>query len=54
MYVKIPNKLGKYNINLTMEYVQEEEDPTQNLDEEEMQQVCILLVSEVFISKLNP
>ena len=39
MYVKIPPSLGDQNINLTMEYVQEEdEDPTQVKVEEERQQ----------------
>ena len=42
MYVKIPPNLGASNINLTMEYLQEEdEDPTQIEDEEEMQQQFI-------------
>ena len=31
MYVKIPTKEGEENINLTMEYLQEDEDPTQFL-----------------------
>ena len=39
MYVKIPND-WKENINLTMDYVQEEEDPTQ-LRGRKMQQVCL-------------
>ena len=38
MYVKIPPSLGDQNINLTTEYVQEEEDPTQVKVEEERQQ----------------
>ena len=38
MYVKIPPSLGDQNINLTMEYLQEEEDPTQVKVEEERQQ----------------
>ena len=35
MYVKIPPNLGDQNINLTMEYLQEEEDPTLDKVEEE-------------------
>ena len=35
MYVKIPPNLGDQNINLTMEYLQEEEDPTLEKVEEE-------------------
>ena len=35
MYVKNTNNLVKLNINLTMGYAQEEEYPTQVLDEEE-------------------
>ena len=39
MYDKIPDFGGEGNINLTMDYLQEEdEDPTQK-DEEEMQQI---------------
>ena len=39
MYVKIPHNVGVNNINLTMDYLQEEdEDPTQCKDEEEKQQ----------------
>ena len=39
MYVKIPPNLGDPNINLTMDYLQEEvEDPTQIKGKEEMQQ----------------
>ena len=37
--IKIPPNLGDQNINLTMEYLQEEdEDPAQSKDEEERQQ----------------
>ena len=55
MYVKISHKGEETTINLTMEYVQEEEEyPTQVLDEEEKQQVRFLLVSDVFISKWYP
>ena len=36
MYVKIPPRLGDQNINLTTEYLQEEdEDPAQDIVEEE-------------------
>ena len=42
MYVKIPLIWGTSNINLTMDYLQEEdENPTQIKDEEEMQQQFI-------------
>ena len=45
---KIPPSLGDQNINLTTEYVQEEdEDPTQVKVEEERQQFN-LLVSDLF------
>ena len=37
--IKIPPGLGDQNINLTMDYLQEEdEDPTQVIEEEERQQ----------------
>ena len=35
-----------------MEYVQEDEDPTQDLEEGEIQQVCSLLVSILFLKIL--
>ena len=43
MYFKIPLIWGLKNINLTKEYIQEEEIPTQFLGEEEMQQVSLLV-----------
>ena len=48
MYVKNTNNVVKLNINLTMGYVQEEEYPTQVLDEEE-KITALLLVSGLFL-----
>ena len=47
MYVKIPPSLGDQNINLTMEYLQEEENPTPEKGGEEKTTVH-LLVSGLF------
>ena len=51
MYVKNTPNLGSQNINLTREYIQEDEFPTQFGGEEEMQQVS-LLVSGIFFKPL--
>ena len=51
MYVKNTPNLGSQNINLTKEYIQEDEFPTQFGGEEEMQQVS-LLVSGIFFKPL--
>ena len=47
--IKIPPSLGDQNINLTMDYLQEEEDPTQFLGEEERITGCFYQF-RIFIS----
>ena len=50
--IKIPPSLGDQNINLTMEYLQEEEDPTLEKVEEEKATVH-LLVSGLLLKTPN-
>ena len=49
MYVKIPNFVGKKNINITMEYVQEDEDPTQFIEKKKGNSSVLVKEQKAFI-----